>query len=743
MANIPPSNLPIPGQLKVPTFNTSTFRLSSDQFTKTGKIRLTTPQNTSNNVSKTKIQVDGKLIDVDVLTKLHQQAGTNATITFNSSTKNLLSNIAITKLTSGARKIEPTTLKQPKTIAVTVFGSQQGSKTTHEKFLLPKTTTATKTTISKTMPYIEVKKFAPEMNGLMTALKNGHIKAENDGKNITIRNKPATAYAFNIISKDNLIKNGTFIPSTPNLNKGFQSSSNTKTLITQGPTVKRFHTNATEVTTKRLLSNNTPLTSTVHNPKATTNRKPIEYRTTPAPTYNKPSVIYNRMNVITSYQNPTTKPTLTAKPTSAIVENRAYKANKVMLENNKKANFKIKTLLLQDLMKKKAKKENDTTRIDGFEQLYNEAVNNVLKLKSFTEDGEERKKETTLKEIENDFKRYLDTPMEIEKRIEEGLFRFCRKRSSPSTPPSTNSVDIKKRKLIDEEMLNAYLKSETVSPVSMGAKTPASNPGSENFFKQFLTDKAKIPKPFKTQPYYSPNDYPWFYPTYFYQNSPSGTVSQPSSKPPKLVKIKHKSPIKNEADKMTTPKAKSPKEQKLKKGIATRSSTLKVENIKSKLSPKDIKAKKANNVNIVKNKKVIKRVSTPTKEKGRSINNEQKCSTKVLTPKKEQCTSRGHLLKPNLKPIKKPNQLSASQKRLFNKDTMKFRYSLRQRAKALKKAKKLAKKQHKERPKLVLKKFDPKKSTKKEIFLANFDLRRVLKRVPPSPVQSSEQSDDE
>ena len=376
----------------------------------------------------------------------------------------------------------------------------------------------------------------------------------------------------------------------------------------------------------------------------------------------------------------------------------------------------------------------------SFEQLYNEAVNNVLKLKSFANDPEERKKEATLKEIENDFKRYLDTPMEIEKRIEEGLFRFCRKRSSPNTPTSSSSIDIKKRKLIDEEMLNAYLKSETISPISTRVKTPASKPENENFFQQFLTDKAKIPKPFKTQPYYSPIDYPWFYPTYFYQNPSSGTANQPPSKPPKLVKIKQKSPIKNEADKVTTPK--SPKEQERKQGVTTRSSTLKDDKKKSKLALKDEKDKKTNNVNIVKNKKVVKRVSTPTKEKGRTVNNEQK-SSKMTTPKKEQYTTKGHLLKPNLKPNKKPIQLSASQKRLFNKDNLKFRYSLRQRAKALKKAKKLAKIQHKEKPKLVLKKFDPKTSTKKEIFLANFDLRRVLKRVPQSPVQSSEQSDGE
>ena len=76
----------------------------------------------------------------------------------------------------------------------------------------------------------------------------------------------------------------------------------------------------------------------------------------------KTTAFNNKMNVITSLS---TKPSATSKPISAIVENRVYKANKVMLENNKKANFKIKDLLLKDLFSKKSSNDKDYTRIDG------------------------------------------------------------------------------------------------------------------------------------------------------------------------------------------------------------------------------------------------------------------------------------------------------------------------------------------------------------------------------------------
>ena len=363
--------------------------------------------------------------------------------------------------------------------------------------------------------------------------------------------------------------------------------------------------------------------------------------------------------------------------------------------------------------------------------MYNEAVNNVLKIettnKKRNEIKDERTKNETLKEIEKEFQKYLDTPMEIEKKIEEGLFKFCRKRPSPSSSAGGTPNETKKRKLIDEEMLTAYLKSDSISPVFIkNSSTPPTVKVNDNrnFFEQFLTDRAKIPPPFtplQPQPrYISPIEYPWFYPAYFYSNFHQSNQRGPhqcNNPPSKRVKSSTPTtPIGKEIKINTSPTQSVAEERERTIGVKTRSSSgLKEAKRNQPLSSKTIKDNNKNN----ENKELI--LTNINKKKSSFVD-------KVMLPmKNEKFASKNHLMKP--KP-KGAHRMSASEKRLHNKEKLKFRYSLRQRAKALKKAIKLSNLQQVNQPKLILKKFDQKTCTKKELFLAVFGLRRVLKRVP-------------
>ena len=363
--------------------------------------------------------------------------------------------------------------------------------------------------------------------------------------------------------------------------------------------------------------------------------------------------------------------------------------------------------------------ENNFIFLSRFDQLYNEAVNNVLKLETNNNNNNNKDEETKkkiLKDIEVQFQHYLDKPMEIEKKIEEGLFKFCRKRPSPSSSTSGTPNETKRRKLIDEEMLTAYLKSDSISPVFLKTPTVKVN-DNRNFFEQFLTDRAKFPKQFVPAPpptnYISPIEYPWFYPTYFHPHiHPANQQFAPKRNPPQLIKsstpttpkdIKTFEPIVEESERVI--------------GVKTRSSSgIREAKRNHPLNNKTIKDNKSKKINKETPKNINKRKS-PTEEKVTSPN-----------IKNEKFTSRNHLMKP--KPQVSVQRMSASEKRFLNKDKLKFRYSLRQRAKALKKATKIASLEKVTQPKLILKKFDERTCSKKEFFLSLFGLRRVLKRVP-------------
>ena len=384
----------------------------------------------------------------------------------------------------------------------------------------------------------------------------------------------------------------------------------------------------------------------------------------------------------------------------------------------------------------------------------------MLKIKVFPDDLDSKKSKQTIKEIKNEFKLYLDTPMDIESKINEGVFKYSRKRPSPNDNDvkCESATNEKKPKLIDSEQLTRYLQSDT--PFSPHAGTPTSylkkptntnhvethqtnaNKQSDNqkFFSQFLTDQTKIPKPFSTPSYFSPMDYPWFYPPYFYAQKFCA-----SSKPPPLVPHQPPPPLTPVVTPPDTEKnIKQEKGDTLSPQIderktRTRSTTnslpnqIKKGNKQNGKEPKEAKQGK----NEKQSKQTLKTVSSKAvKKKDNSRKDEQ--TKKALQVKNE---SESNIEKTKTKAMTtdyftKPAQMTASEKRLRNKDNLKFRYSLRQRAKALRKAKKLAKLHAETQPKIILKKLDKKTSTKKELFLANFGLRRVLKRIqnPPPPL---------
>ena len=309
--------------------------------------------------------------------------------------------------------------------------------------------------------------------------------------------------------------------------------------------------------------------------------------------------------------------------------------------------------------------------------------------------------------------------MEIEKKIEEGIFKFCRKRPSPSSSAGGTPIETKKRKLIDEEMLTAYLKSDSISPVflksSPTTQTMKIN-DNRNFFEQFLTDRVKIPPPFtppQQQPrYISPIEYPWFYPAYFHPQPHRQQGFTPITKRVKSSSTPS-TPIRNENKTKTSPPA--PVEVKERTiGVKTRSTS----------GLRDTSTKR----NQVLSNKTIKE-----NNKTKTINKKKSLTTTPV--KNEKFTSKNHLLKPKPK-VEIQKVVTASEKRLHNKEKLKFRYSLRQRAKALKKAGKISDLQQVYQPKLIIKKFDQKTCTKKEFFLAVFGLRRVLKRIPPQNIEN-------
>ena len=361
MASAPParpvSNANTGSGLKIPIFNTSSFRMPPMGSESSRPARLPLPTSTMignrvtpSNTTTTKISVGGKVIDVDVLTKLHQANRNGKVITFNAS-KDLLSNLAVKKLVGTKTinqinkpvdnsKVKPIIQQQQqqqsmgKTISVTVFSTQ--GKKNQEKFLLPKTS----------QPFIEVKKFAPEMNGLLTALKTTSSTKKPMGQSVDEKN-PMKGYTLQSrpilvpVNKDQHKKPMMlFPPSTTSVKSQYAPKSNMPLTIT----TYKPETVAITATSRSSIQQQQ---QRLHNNKKT------------APPH------FNKMNVITSYGNSNnTKPSATSKPISAIVENRAYKANKVMLENNKKANFKIKSMLLKDQMVK-GSKDKAFTRIDG------------------------------------------------------------------------------------------------------------------------------------------------------------------------------------------------------------------------------------------------------------------------------------------------------------------------------------------------------------------------------------------
>ena len=132
------------------------------------------------NITPSKITVDGKIVDIDVLTKLQQQSGGNI-VSFTAS-KEFLSSLASAKVNVSRTILPPDKKKQDassvfKSGSVAVAPPNLSRKISQAKILLPKTH------LNGYKSNIEVKKFAPEMKGLLsglsTALKSAPIITTN------------------------------------------------------------------------------------------------------------------------------------------------------------------------------------------------------------------------------------------------------------------------------------------------------------------------------------------------------------------------------------------------------------------------------------------------------------------------------------------------------------------------------------------------------------------------------------
>ena len=393
------SNAPLPAQLKIPTFNTSTFRLAQivpDRSNTTiiggvgggaakkqqPPIRLGTPSITSTaiattTITTTKISVDGKVIDIDVLTKLHQKNGGGNIVSFTAS-RELLSNLANNKptknvvvpakITSSNHPLQQQTLKATST-GITLY-SAQGIKqvntgktttgvklTSNEKFLLPKTTTThTVGQYPLKKCQVEVKKFAPEMNGLLSGLRGGAAvpatatAVSGDMKSIKAYNMKNQAVAISFIGENKKTKGATtmLLPTKALSNA---TTHQLKTIIHNPTVVKTYPPHHPQYITK-------------------TTKKPLLPQAIHHQPVCKQEATSNKYILSVSTSPPTKG--LSSTPTPAIVENKTYRTNKNILENNKKSSFKIQTLLLQDALKKEnerstktMKKENNEDGLEG------------------------------------------------------------------------------------------------------------------------------------------------------------------------------------------------------------------------------------------------------------------------------------------------------------------------------------------------------------------------------------------
>lgn len=370
-----------------------------------------------------------------------------------------------------------------------------------------------------------------------------------------------------------------------------------------------------------------------------------------------------------------------------------------------------------------------------------------------------------MKEFEDEFKQYLETPMNIEQKINDGVFKYFFRKNKFKTDGTSEEPELKKIKLESilsvssaaetsrskNNVIKSTARSDTTSLPSKGAfDTSPCKEEVENrkFFSQFLSDQTTDLRRPITREYFSPIDFPWFYPSYYYPGyfvmpppppTPTPRQASPSASPVVASTPHSLSDEKEDSEQLTTttrPTAKGKSSQ----GQNQRTSmTAPVKSTKPKTKTKTTTMPTKNNdIEKLQSPLKTKKHSNSAKMTSLSSMEETTKETKRKRPERLRGTNMDRPTKtpvPKLVPTRSvPPGLSVctnTPKKLKQKDNLKFRYSLRQRLKALKKSKKYAKSlaQQEDQPKFVLKKLDKKTSTKKELFLACLGLRRILKRI--------------
>lgn len=332
--------------------------------------------------------------------------------------------------------------------------------------------------------------------------------------------------------------------------------------------------------------------------------------------------------------------------------------------------------------------------------------------------------------------------MDIEKKINNGLFNYLSRKNKSQIDHNGGSHPKKIRLDVGSTVDNLAMLAESAVALKTSVKDEINSPqttlqsnGSftisssidevekRKFFSQFLNDHKDAGNPISHQ-YYSPADFPWMYPSYYqpeYFVMPSQTAKMPSQPP---------SPV------------------PLNLSAQQQSWTIKEKSKTSKTNPAFTNGELSitesmNKVNKAQNKTLKKHTHQNKSLKSKSTLNSAKKSSLLSEKVDEKKCKRSERLKSiNNRSTELSLQklvslrcshpkLSTTPKKAKQKENLKFRYSLRQRLKALKKSKK-TKKEQQERPKFVLKKLDKRTSTKKELFLACLGLRRILKRIDQS-----------
>lgn len=243
-----------------------------------------------------------------------------------------------------------------------------------------------------------------------------------------------------------------------------------------------------------------------------------------------------------------------------------------------------------------------------------------------------------------------------------------------------------------------------------------------SFFAQFLSDQTFLSQ---THPhsYYSPADFPWLYPAYMYEKYQQAPLPYyyygeylSNGKEQGINNLENQNQGRENENNELYNENDSEKVANLKKSLSVASQELLYEARDQK------KTLDTNLITLQTTNSEIEIKKEETKEE-----NEDTASSSSILPHegKKKCKNKKELerVKTTIK------DFSTVSRKIKLKDSLKYRpYSLRQRVKALKKAKKMAHLSKPKQPKFILKDIDAKNLTKKEIFLGYLGLRRILKR---------------